>query len=408
MNSNTSPIVGKKLAWAFTLIYFASYITRRSLSVVFQQVITETGFSKDLLSVILVSSTIAYGAGQIINGKLGDRFRPTNMIFCGLVLTSSVNAALPFFAESVAMMALLWGINGFAQSMLWPPMVKILVSSCDDKTYGYSVVRISWGSSSAMISLYFIAPLIILLTGSWRYLLMVSAVIGFLALIFWSAIKGRILSESPSPSLTDASTEPQRFSMPRTAIFPIIFIMLGIVFHGMLKDGVVTWMPSYLADVHGLGNLGAIFSGILPSVFSILCITACGAIYRRFFSNEVVCATTIFGIALVASVVLILLFGKSSIVAIVCLTLISACMHGVNLMLIMHVPKRFKRYGNISTFAGIVNACTYIGEAIFTYAIAVFVGRFDWFFCTLCIAFIALCGTLLCLISARPWNKFIK
>ena len=94
--------------------------------------------------------------------------------------------------------------------------------------------------------------------------------------------------------------------------------------------------------------------------------------------------------------------------AVVCFTLITGCMHGINLMLITHVPKRFKKYGNISTFAGIVNSCTYVGEAIFMYAIAMIANRFDWRFSIGTCFVIAVVGTVSCIIATRPWRRFIK
>ena len=167
-------------------------------------------------------------------------------------------------------------------------------------------------------------------------------------------------------------------------------------------------MPTYLADVHGMSNQESILSGVFPAIFSIACFSISGALYRKFFTNEVICGAVVFGIAVLAAGVLFVLFGQSTLVAMVCLTLITGCMHGVNLMLITHVPKRFKKHGNISTLAGLVNACTYVGEAIFMYGIAVIADRFDWRVCIgVCFA-IAVLGTACCLIAARPWKKFYE
>lgn len=407
-SKKTKRITGKPLAWLLTLVYFASYITRKNFATILQQVISETGLAKDTLSIVLVCMTIAYGVGQIVNGRLGDKFKPTNMIFCGMILATAVNLIFPFAAQSVLLMAILWTVNGYAQSMMWPPIVKILVSNCEDEMYGYSVVRISWGSSFATIALYFLAPLVIALTGTWKAMFFVSAAIGFSILIIWSFLKRRIESNPPQADLPTDSVPQKQFRIPRAALLPMVFIILGIIFQGMLRDGVATWMPTYLADVHGMSNQKSILSGVFPAIFSIACFSISGALYKRFFKNEVVCGAVIFGISVVAAGTLLLLFGKSSVVAIICMTLITGCMHGTNLMLITHVPKRFKKHGNISTFAGIVNACTYVGEAIFMYGIAVIADRFDWRVCIGVCFGIALLGTLCVLLAARPWKRFYE
>ena len=399
-------IIGKPLAWLLTLIYFTSYMTRKNFATVLQQVISETGIAKDTLSVVLVSMTVAYGIGQIVNGRLGDKFKPTNMIFCGLIIATSVNLVFPFATGSVVFMAILWGINGYAHSMMWPPIVKILVTNCDDDMYSYSVVRVSWGSSFATIALYFIAPLIISLTSTWKAICWVGATIGLVMTISWFFLKRRVITTLPEEK--SSAKNNKGFAIPKAAVFPIIFIVLGIIFQGMLRDGVATWMPTYLAEIHGMSNEKSILSAVFPAIFSIITFAISNWLYKKFFTNEVVCGAVIFSISVAAAGLLFVLFGKSSVVAIICFTLITGCMHGINLMLITHVPKRFKKYGNISTFAGIFNACTYVGEAIFLYGIAALANNFGWQFSIgTCLA-IAILGTVCCFIAARPWKRFSK
>ena len=410
--STKRSINGKALAWLLTLVYFTSYMTRKNFATVLQEAISDTNIPKETLSIVLVAMTVTYGVGQIINGRLGDKFKPTNMIFCGLLIATAVNIIFPFISSSVISMAIFWGINGFAQSMMWPPIVKILVTNCDDKMYNYSSLRISWGSSFATIALYLIAPLTISVTGSWKAIFLVSSIIGVAACITWFFVKSRIsVHQSENENVPAEIIVPQKnshFSVPRSAIFPLIFIIFAIVFQGMLRDGVANWTPTILADVYGMSNHSAILSGAVLAIFSIVCFAISSAVYKRFFTNEVLCGALIFGVAILAALILFILFGKSSLVAIICLTLITGCMHGVNLMLITHVPKRFKKHGNISTFAGILNACTYIGEAIFTYGLALIANHFSWrTSIAICFA-MGLLGMICCIIASQPWNKFTK
>ena len=58
MNSKKRPIAGMRLAWLLTLIYFASYITRKNFATVLQEVITDTGIAKETISVVLVCMTV--------------------------------------------------------------------------------------------------------------------------------------------------------------------------------------------------------------------------------------------------------------------------------------------------------------------------------------------------------------
>ena len=67
----------------------------------------------------------SYGAGQIVSGILGDKVRPQWLILAGLILTIACNAVFPLFSSVVPMTAV-WTVNGFAQALFWPPLLKLL------------------------------------------------------------------------------------------------------------------------------------------------------------------------------------------------------------------------------------------------------------------------------------------
>ena len=88
------------------------------------------------------------------------------------------------------------------------------------------------------------------------------------------------------------------------------------------------------------------------------------------------------------------------------MTLLTGCMHAVNLMLVTHVPKRFKKYGNISTISGAINASTYAGSAIFSYGVSALSESIGWRNTVGVWAVIALLGIAVCLVAMRPWKAF--
>ena len=348
-STQRKPLKGKPLLWALTIVYFASYMTRVNLAAIIQEVVTDTGFEKSTLSVVLICLSTAYGLGQIINGRLGDKFKPQNMIFFGSMLTTTVNLIFPLFSQSVLSMAILWGINGFAQAMMWPPIVRIMVANFEGEEYGASQIFISWGTSLATILVYLISPLIILVS-SWKVVLLFCGSIGVLGCTWWGFQKGRVSVEIQAAPDEEIPAQKQKMHFPSFAIFPIILISLGIMCQGMLRDGVTAWMPSYLAEVFSFGNSTAIFCTVILALFSGIAFTVVGAIYKKWFKNEVFCACFIFLTAAICSLTLFFFFeGGGAALAIVMMALITGCMHGVNLMLISHVPKRFRKYGNIST-----------------------------------------------------------
>jgi MFS family permease len=72
--------------------------------------------------------------GQIISGMIGDHVEPKKMIMLGLLIASASNICM-ILSNSIVYMTVVWAINGFAQAMLWPPIVRILSDNLDHESF---------------------------------------------------------------------------------------------------------------------------------------------------------------------------------------------------------------------------------------------------------------------------------
>ena len=107
------------------IAYFVSYITRVNYGAVILEMVKAEGFTKTAASMALTGSFVTYGAGQLVSGYMGDRIEPHKLIFAGLILSSVMNIMVPLFPKPYLMLVF-WSVNGFAQALMWPPIVKIL------------------------------------------------------------------------------------------------------------------------------------------------------------------------------------------------------------------------------------------------------------------------------------------
>ena len=404
--TNKKTLSANQMALLLTLVYCASYVTRINFAAIIQEIITDTGFAKSALSVIPVCLSVTYGTGQVVNGFISDRIRPQSMILCGLCVVTLINLLFPFFAASIPVMCVLWAINGFAQAMMWPPIVQILVRSTEGATYNRCMVWVSCGSSIGTILVYLTAPALLSVIG-WRGIFLLCAAFSLVATAIFALFQGRICL----PPLAPAAPEDQArhsLSLPRAALLPVLFIGLGIIFQGMLRDGVTTWMPTYLVEVFSFENSTSILATVSLAVFSMLSFYFFSWFYERFFKNEVRCASVIYLMVILTGSLLSVFWQANTVLSITLLVLLCSAAHGVNLMLITHVPKRFKRYGNISAISGCLNACTYVGSAISTYGVALLVERKGWQFTIGSWVVIGALGLIACAIATRPWWKFFR
>lgn len=124
--------------------YFVSYITRINYGTVLLEIVNSEGITKMSASMAVTGSFVTYGIGQLISGWLGDRIKPRYLMFIGLMVSAGMNVCVPLFSRPAAMLVF-WCINGFAQALMWPPMVRLLSDYLDQDTYKKSCVWVGWG-----------------------------------------------------------------------------------------------------------------------------------------------------------------------------------------------------------------------------------------------------------------------
>lgn len=386
----------KKYAYLFMVLYMVSYITRINYGAIISEMVKDTGFTKELLSMALTGSFITYGAGQVISGICGDRISPKKLIFCSFFVTSAMNILIPLCQNPWQMLAV-WSVNGFAQAFMWPPLIKIMLTKFNDEEYSKASVIVSWGSSLGTILIYLVSPLLIQVSG-WRSVFFIAAVCGIVMAFIWQKACPDVQSEAKLEA-------PDKQKKAKVFTPVLIVVMLAIVLQGMLRDGVTTWMPSYISETYNLGNSISILTGVIMPLFSVLCFQLAARLYMYKLKNPMTCAAVIFGAGTLSAALLYLITGKNAALSVLFSAMITGCMHGINLILICYIPAFYKKYGSISTISGVLNSCTYVGSAISTYGIAVLSENLGWSFTILSWIVIAALGTLACAVCIKPWKK---
>ena len=389
----------RSLAVLFTVTYMASYITRINFGAIISEIEVQTGITRTLLSMSVTGGFITYGIGQIVSGVCGDYFSPKKLVSLGLAASVAMNLLMMISSNPYVMLAI-WCVNGFAQAFMWPPIVKIMVEVFSEEYYKKMAVRISWASSYGTIAIYLIAPLIITLL-NWRFVFLFSSICGVITIFLWNKYSVDIdrtkKVSAPQPNSKNANY---------LLLTPVVIgIMIAIILQGMLRDGVTTWMPTYIADVYNLDTAVSILTGIVMPLFSIACTQITSKLYRHKIKSPVTCSVIMFIIGTTVSTILYFCSGGSAIVSIICSAILTGAMHGVSSMLTAMVPPFFKKYGNVSTVTGVLNACAYVGSGISTFGIAIISENYGWQINILIWCLIAVLGTLICFACIKPWKR---
>lgn len=395
----------KKLAILFSVTYMVSYITRVNYGAIISEMVLDTGFEKSLLSLALTGNFITYGLGQLVSGPCGDKISPKKLVSCGLIVTVLMNLLIPF-CQNPFQMLVVWCVNGFAQAFMWPPIIKMTAALLTADDYKDVMVKLAWGSSGGTIVVYLLAPLLIKLYG-WELVFIASALLGLVMIFIWNRFAYDVkVEKNKAPKSEKGNKKEKSNSSVKIFLSPLLLcVLFGIVLQGMLRDGVTTWMPSYITETYNLDNKISILTGVVLPIFAIISFQVTEKLYEKKFKNPLLCAGLIFGVGSIAALALYFISGRNVVLSVVFSALLTATMHGVNLLLVCMLPQYFEKFGNVSTASGVLNSCTYIGSALSTYGIAIFAENKGWSATILLWFGVALVGALVCIMCMKEWNK---
>ena len=181
--------------------------------------------------------------------------------------------------------------------------------------------------------------------------------------------------------------------------------MFANIFQGLLRDGITTWMPTYMADTFGFDSSSAILTGIALPIAAITISFFTATIYRKILKNEAKCTTLFFAVCTLACFILVLAGTSNPALSTAMLMIASAATHAINFMYTSIAVAKFERFGKTSFITGAMNSSVYIGSAISTYGIAAITTHFGWSGTMVTWFGCALVGLIVCIFSVKPFKK---
>jgi OPA family glycerol-3-phosphate transporter-like MFS transporter len=403
------------LCW---FIYFASYLARQDYNAALAPMLEELNLAKSALSFAGTGSFVTYGVGQLLCGLLLRRVPARGMMFGGLLLSAGCNLLL--LGSTVFLqghgpalplaMTVIWSLNGFGQAMLWPSLVQIMAETLSPKDYRRACVHVTVASSFGTTAVYLLVPLCVRL-GSARWVFCICAALAVAAAVLCgTAMPKQKAMPFPLPERGQPEAlQKQGVSMFKMfTSFGLIPVLIAVALHGMLRDGVTTWMPVLITEAYpGFSSARSVLTAAVLPLVAALSIQLAGLVGRKI-RHELRSAALFFAVGAAAALALVLLYGRSLAGSVAMMALLTSCMHGVNLMLICQLPARFARCNCTGAAAGLINAFTYLGSAVSMFGIALLAERAGWKITTMAWFGIVLAGTAICLLFTRKVRRILQ
>ena len=282
--NQTRQDAGKKFqcyAWlvllSFGFMYLFFYNGRQNINLVMTQMAEDLGSGTSTLGVVSSSLFWCYAFGQLINGRLGAYFGYKRFMMVGVIASAVINVLISF-QHSIPVIAVLWGLNGYFQSMVWSNGLGVVNKWWPSKKRGFATGLTTFFSGMAQVVTYLTILFCLELNPEWgwragfRYPMipLVLSLVVF-ALFFKNSpedagFPGLEEENGSNDSELQAAIEKNGYLYPYKLLFSepkvIVFCLISAI-AGIGRYGLLTWVPTYFIEELGLTIKDGIFSSIL-------------------------------------------------------------------------------------------------------------------------------------------------
>ncbi|NLY60178.1 MAG: MFS transporter [Clostridiales bacterium] len=356
------------LCW---IAYASAYLCRVNLSVAIPSIQQYFSWSKTSLGLVGSSFFWIYGIGQLINGYLGDRVSGRTFIFIGLMASAITNIIFGFTPIAMGMI-ILWAINGYFQSMLWGPIIKILTKWFPKEQN----TRVSVGISTSMIGGYLLSwsfSYQFLKYASWYWVFIVPGIIVLFYAFVWffimkrepyCLIDGLNFNTSIEKELVHKHDEKGLTLSKFIRKNKLWTVAIACIAQGIIKEGISLWGPAFLMEKHHSDTFSSISSILLIPFMNLGGILFSGWLNKKFAYNHKWTIMALFSASILPIFGLLLFVNHSMPVGGLLLGTCSALMYGANTLLLSVIPMDYAKYNKTSTVAGFLNFSCYMGAGI--------------------------------------------
>lgn len=386
------PYPGQKriliLSW---LAYALAYTLRVNIAVVIPYLVAAKNYSYTQMGLVTSLFFATYMFGQLINGFLGDRIDNKLMIIAGLLISAACNLGMAETSH-YSLILVIWGINGFAQSMLWAPLMKTLsvwfsgfqlekVSFIMAQTmiFGYAF---SWGGSAYLSSRFGYAAAFYVPTA-------VVAVFIVVMLLFFSSEPVRQLKyknhpemeNQPESALNSGSSSTDIHKLSTGAYFRLIQLgglLLIAICQGFIREGIGVWFPTILKETAPWAATTSWIVLIVVPFINFFGILFVRKVNLRTNGNSFRTLLILYSLISAVAFILLVMVNRQVFLVLLIMALLLAITHGMTPILTSVIPFQYARFRKVSLTVGILDFAIYLGAAISSMITGLIADRYAW------------------------------
>lgn len=407
------------LCW---LAYTVAYLGRINLSIAIPVMEKSLVFNKINLGIIGSIFFWVYAFGQLINGRLGDKYDARRFVFIGLFFSALLNILFGF-STSLIVMVILWALNGYFQSMLWGPLMKTI----NQWFLKEQKSRISLFMFSSALTGYLITWGILgkfLLSNGWEKVFLIPGKILLIYSFIWylyvrnnpeevelclkyienhhadgqanidRASKNMELNQPDSSKDTALSTSLIEL-MLHTRLYLIIFATISL---GFVREGISLWAPTMLAEIFNLNIKLTTNVALFIPLFNFFGVIAVRLFIDKLQDKETTLSLIFFIIGIISCILLFFFKNTSIFIYLSLLAICSSCLYGASSVIVSVIPMK---YSMTSSVAGLLDFSIYLGAGLSGIITGFVSNNYGWNIVLLVWGLIGIVGCTIMFIASR-------
>lgn len=371
--------------------YASFYLLRVNISVAVPGIIEEFGWSKIDIGMVLSSQFILYAIGQFLNGQFGDRFNARRIITIGLVFSSIMNVVFGFVGGMLTLMVVIWGLNGFFQSMGWGPTVKAMANWFPGGVRSSIAGRLGTSYIIGGVLSWLLAGTVIRYL-SWHFTFWIPAVICAGIAFNWYVRAVSSPEECGMPCVENQEAGIYtgdvrkdvhigfRKTLRITLLNPHVWVAaFGLFGLNIIRYGFIDWMPTYIVEQEGIAPYLAAYESVafpIAGAFGALC---AGWISGTCFSDRKAPVAFLMIVLLgVLCSLFPLLVQTNQAFGLMLLICIGFLTFGPHMLLVTALPADLGTRKATSSVTGFIDSIGYLGAGLTGVGSGYLIERFSW------------------------------
>ena len=367
----------KKKHWKLVILsgilYFFCQICRTDLSACMVDLLPDLGIAKDAMGLAITAGYIAYAVGMSINSLLTDRTNPRLMICAAMFCCAATHLGIRLLPY-LPVMIVLWCINGYAQSAVWPSLVRLTADNLPAEQQESALRIVSLFQHAGSLSCFLIVPAELAL-GGWRTAMSVTAAACLTLGFVWFLMRD-LRTASQTTQMQKKRAAKLNWQFFRRG--KLLYFMGAACLTGMIRDGLTSWAPVYFSEEFSLNaTLSLILSAVLPAA-KILALAVHPAVQKKVPKTRTQLIVFYVGCAAAACIVLLANLAGWTLAAAGFMAVMLCLMVCTDLSFTISIPIQFGSVGRSATVSGILDCMLYLGAAISSYLFALLAQWGGW------------------------------